>query len=51
MKRTDKNAFSVHFGDRKWSTVIEFISSREKVFKPFIILIGLGKRLLSSSDC
>ena len=37
MRRCDKNAFFVHSGDRKWSTCIEFVSTRGYVFKPMII--------------
>ena len=46
MRRCDKNAFSVHSGDRKWSTCIEFVSTRGCVFKPMIIFEG--KRIVKA---
>ena len=35
--KKNRNAFSMHFDDKKWNTIIEFILNKEKIFKFFII--------------
>lgn len=40
IRRSNRNPFSVHSGDRSWATTLEFVSSRGRIFQPLVIFRG-----------
>lgn len=40
VRRNDSNVFSVHSGDRKWVTTIEYVSCYGQIFPPTVIFAG-----------
>ncbi len=37
VRRSNKNVFSVHFENRKWVTIVELMSTRNRIFRSLII--------------
>ncbi len=39
VRRSEKNVFSIHFDDRKWISIVEFVSTRDQLFQSLIIFV------------
>ncbi len=39
VRRSEKNVFSIHSSDRKWISIVKFVSTRNRLFQSLIIFV------------